>query len=466
MGKGVPHPATALVVEAQDLVVGVAHGAHLHGAALAHAHAVAKATRHQLEGIVVGLHRPQFIPAAVDAHAQRLFQLGKDIQGQRGASGAAAAADGHVKVQLGVQAAGRRIHGRVGRDGVDPRHAGIAAIGRARLAVQQAPDGGVLAGAGVILIHRHAALHRSGIHQVKGVVLDAQILIPAGVEAVGGRFRLPTVGSGVVGAGQRLAVHHHNAAGGVHRCGTVGRGIGIAVVHLVVGGVHHVVEAVLAQVHFVHRVGTRRHRLGLQRLNVGGVAHLIRHHAVEIILDVHMHNGIQPPAAAGLLRGEVQVSGVEVVRHSGLGNAQAVAALGCMAAQRHGLAHGIALSTPHHGDLPRGLVKINVQRFAAGQGHILVAVSGIAARYGDVHLRGISHGREMHPHHAILRAGLYQRRSLYFCCLCKGGSPAGHQQYKTQDQTNSAVQARSLLSMLFDVFYVRNDCTTHLASPP
>ena len=347
MGKGILHPAAALIIKPKNLVIGIAQGAHLHGAPLAHADAMAEAPGHHAPASAAAFHRPQLVLRAVDAHAQGAFQLGENVKGQRQRTACASRLCRDFHVQLGIQPAGRRVFGGMGRNAVNARN--LQALGAFPHGLQRSPglvreqalQSRVLSAVSVIRIHRQRPLHRGGVHAVKGVVLDGQVIVAGGVPQVLCGFRLPAVGGGIVGAGKACAVHQHNAAGGVHGPGAVDGAVGIAVIHLVAGGVHHIVKRGGAGVHLVQGIGAGSHGLGLERLGRGGIAHFIGQHAVKIILNIHMHHGIQPVTAAGKLRRQAKVTGVQVARHAGLGDFHPAAAAGCVTPEGHFPAHGV-----------------------------------------------------------------------------------------------------------------------------
>ena len=66
MGEGILHPLAALIVEAQHLIIGVAHLGHLLSAALAHADTMAPAAHSDAEAAVHRFHRPQLVLATVE----------------------------------------------------------------------------------------------------------------------------------------------------------------------------------------------------------------------------------------------------------------------------------------------------------------------------------------------------------------------------------------------------------------
>ena len=260
-GQGVLHLDAAGEIEAQDLCAGVALLGHLHGAPLAHAQAVAVAPGSHREAAGRWRDGPKLIFARIDAHPQGAFQLAENIKGEHPGVGSAVSGVGNGKIQLGIQLAGDGISGRVGRDGGYGCDGGPAAEGAGRLFVQQALQGVALRAGSA---DEEGLFPGIGVGQIVGVVLHGQVRISADAPGVFDGFGLSAVGGGIIRCCESVAVFQGDALGCVHRPGAGGRGSGGAVVHLVAGGVHHVVEGGGA-FHGPHGVGAGGNGLGLQR---------------------------------------------------------------------------------------------------------------------------------------------------------------------------------------------------------
>ena len=86
--------------------------------------------------------------------------------------------------------------------------------------------------------------HRGGAaHQVKGVFLHGEIAVAGAAPSVQCAFRLSAVGGGVVAGGQLAVIGQHDALGGRDCGGTGGGAVRIAIVDLIVGSIHHVIQA-------------------------------------------------------------------------------------------------------------------------------------------------------------------------------------------------------------------------------
>ena len=399
--KGIGHHAAAAEIEAQNLIIAIAQFAHAHRAALAHARAVAKAPR--LHGIAAGCgrYRPQLVAGGVDAHVQGRFQFAEDIKGQRTGAARAVCRDGHVKIQLGIQAAGRGIARRMRRNGIDGFNAHtLRAKHGLGLSVQKTAQRAVALRAA--FIHLEGTHNGSGILIIVGIVLDGNIIILGGAPDVAHRFNLSAVGRGIIGSGIGIAVHGYKATGFLHHLHTAGVARGRAVIHLIVGSIHHVVAACSGGVHGTDGISTRRNALRLERFQRGGIAHLIGQHAAQIILNKHMRDGIQLIDAAAADGFELQIARIQIAADARLADLHTVVrSAGRMAAQAKIRAHGGGHAVLGQGQLTRCAVKAHRHRAAVGQGGRAAAIQRVAAANGNIQPRGRTQRGQIHAHRAI-----------------------------------------------------------------
>ena len=396
----IQHPHAAGVVKAQDLVVGVAHEGHLHGSPLAHAHAVAVAPGGDHKGVAALRHRPELVFRAVDAHAQRAFQLAENIEGDdaRGYLSVQRVAD--LEIHFAVQTAGVSKSRRMGRNGMHGGDGDPVSESRGGFFIQQTGQPAALR---IAAAHAHAEHPRVGIAQVVGVVLNDQVVRPGHVPGVLHRFRLPAVGGGVIGGGIFAAVLHCDAAGFVHGPAAVFVAGGRAVVHLVGGGVHQVKERG-GLLHGVQGIGAGGDGLGFQRFQAGGIAHFVGQHAVEVILYVYPGHHIQ----GGTLCRELQVAGIDVLRDPALGDFHAAG----QPRQAEGRAQIADRAACHQGQLAGAFIEAHRRRAAAVE---RLSVHGIGAAERQFQRGWISQGQKAHPHDAVLETALAQGRAFRAC---------------------------------------------------
>ena len=91
--------------------------------------------------------------------------------------------------------------------------------------------------------------------------------------------------------------------------------------------------------HHAHGIGARSHGLCLEGLDVGRVAHLVGQHAIEIIFDINIGDGIKRIAAAAGNGFEGQIARVGIVAFARLADLDAVGAAGAVAAKGKAGAH-------------------------------------------------------------------------------------------------------------------------------
>ena len=448
-GKALPHPLTALIIKAQNFVVGIAQLAHVHSAPLAHAHAVTVAPGLQAEAGGGLFHAPQLVFGGLDAHAQQAFQLGKNIAGDGHAlQPPAAVSDGQGKVHFRIQPAGSLVLGRMGRNALqgDGRNA-LPKLGR-RFLLKKRDQPGRIGRAGQILIDRLFLHRRAGIVIIEGIVLDGKIGVCAAAHAVGRGFGLPAVAGGIIRHDVLAAVLEHDAPGGVHGGNTVGVARGRASVDLIAGGIHHVVTARGAAAHHPHGVGAGGHRLRLQSLHIAGIAHFIGNYAVEIILDIHMGDHIEFVASAGLPHGlKGQVAGIGIAAFPGLSDPDAVRTGSAVPPQGKIAAHVDHRAVLGQRQLPGGAVKTDGQACPAGKGAGQISAQTVAARHGQIQPGRAAQRGQPDPHHAVLRRGLSgQGGGLNRHLICSGcpGRDDAHQQAKSRKKDGDLLQGRVL----------------------
>ncbi len=354
MGKGILHAHAVFIIKAENLIVGIACIRHLLRAALAHADAVTVAPDRQQKIAILLADRPQLVFRAVDGQAQSPFQLAENIERQRHGLRLAVHQRRHIKIQFGIQAAGRRVFGRMGRNRVDAQNGAVCAAPlRCGTRLQQVFQRLILGCMRKIRINRQFARAAVGIQAVKRVVLDGEIVHTGGTPGVPRRFRLAAVGGRVVSARQATIVHQHNALCFVHSpCGAVVGGRA-TVVDLICRGVHQIIAFGRIGIHGTQRVGARRHGLCLQRLQRRGGTHLIRHNAIKIIFQIHMHDHIQRIRPVFILRQELQIARIDIARTACLRNFHATDSTGLSATEEHFLPHRIALPLMRQGQRAR-----------------------------------------------------------------------------------------------------------------
>ena len=448
-GKAFLYPLAALVIETQNFIVGIAQLAHVHGAALAHTHAVAVAPGLQAEPGGRLLHAPKFVFGGLDAHAQHAFQLGENIAGYgNGLQTAAGGSGGQLKVHLRIQAAGRLVFGRMGRDALqrDKRHA-LPQLAF-RLALQKGYQPRRVGRMGQILVYSLFLHGRTGVGIVKGVVLDGKVGICPAAHAVGCGFGLSAVAGGIIGHNVLATVLKHDTPGGVNGGDAVGVARGRAPVDLIAGGIHHVVAAGGPAAHHPHGVGAGGHRLCLQRLYIAGVTHFIGNHAVEIVLDVDMGDDIELVASAGLLHClKGQVSGIGIAAFPGLRDHDSVHAGGAVAAQGKIAAHVYHHAILGQRQLAGGAVEADGQACPAGKRAGQIAAQTVAARHGHIQPGGAAQRGQPDPHHAIQgrrlggQSGGLNRHASHVRRHC---GKSAHQQTESRKKGGDLLQCRVL----------------------
>ena len=251
-------------------------------------------------------------------------------------------------------------------------------------------------------IHLKGTHNGSGILIIVGIVLDGNIIILGRAPDVAHRFDLSAVGCGIIGSGIGIAVHGHKAAGFLHRLHTAGVARGRAVIHLIAGGIHHVVAARGGGVHGADGISTRRNALRLERFQRGGIAHLVGQHAVQIILNKHVRDGIQLVNAAAADGLELQIARIQIAADARLADLHAVVrSAGRMAAQTEIRAHSGGHTVLGQGQLARGAVEAHRHRAAVGQGGRAAAIQRVAATNGNIQPRGRAQRGQIHAHRAI-----------------------------------------------------------------
>ena len=348
------------VVEVEDVGIAPPFVCHLLRAALAHAHAVAVAgvdqlvagrglarVEHAQAGVGEQAGRTHFIERAVDGDRYRaggaaqagkrgvvgLLDLrllrkrdqavfvdvphvirdpfqGHELWGRNGGDAAARGRDQQGDAHPGVAPAGRVVLGFIGF------HRGRAhdaeGVGKAGIPHGDQNRRGFLLEEGLHFCrkgrgigHRFGdglhVLNRAGVGEVVGVVLHL-IIGKRGTPGVFGGFGLPAVGGAVVGVYHlACAVGNDLPLRGVDRRNDVGLAGIVAVVHLVGGGIHHVVRG--GGRDLAGRVASGAYGLDLQRLEREGIAHFVTHHAQKVIFQPHgvgHHQALRAGRSGGL----------------------------------------------------------------------------------------------------------------------------------------------------------------------
>ena len=262
-----------------------------------------------------------------------------------------------------------------------------------------------------------------GVLQVVGVVLDPQVGVAGGAPDVFDVLGLPAVGGGIVGGGEGAAGLEGDALRSIHGLGAGGGGGGRAAVHLVLGGVHHVVEGGGGVLHGPHGVSAGCDGLGLQRLQRGGCAHFVGQHAAEVIFHINVGDDI----VCAVPHGEEEIPGIQVARHPALGDLDAVLPVGGVAAQLESGAHIGGNAAAGEGQGAAGFIVSHRHLGAGGDLLFGLAVHGVAAVYGEVQHGGGAQGGEPHPHHPVPGGPGGERRGGGGVRGCGGGEKAQRQ---------------------------------------
>ena len=243
--------------------------------------------------------------------------------------------------------------------------------------------------------------HAVGVRQVVGIVPALQIpVVAAAAPHIRGQRHGAAVAGGVVAGGEAAVVGAHHALGVLHGLLHVFVVAVQALVHLIGGGVHQVVVPVACVPLALHGVGARGHRLGLQGLQRPGIAHLVGHHAAEVVLDA---DGEHRAQAAVLVARDREIARVEVVP-LGFGDVHAVLVIiAGLAGEGQGIAH-VQRESPH----------AEVDRVAAVGEHDLrvpieaearVVLHGVHAREPDRQVLRVGEGLQVHAQHAVVLDG-------------------------------------------------------------
>ena len=415
---------------------------HPLGAALAHAHAVAVAPHDDRErlrraGFVPGgFHRDQFVIRSVQPQGERALDLAVHVQchvpgpvGQHPFLFHRLRGQGHA-VRLRRRAGLCRRQGRSRRQGLQqlrPQREPQPFIHPAALEARvhrlngfdgiQLPFPVAVALRGQLLaqrrlqhgLQRRAALAAGGdgqfvlqaarVLQVVGVVLHGQIAVVVGAAPdLAGQRGLPAVAGGVIADRVAAAVQAHHAAGGVHRRDHVGV-LGVkALVHLVGRGVHQVVIPAGGLRFALHGVGARGHGLGLQRLDGEGIAHLVGHHAVQVVLHLDLQHRPQP---AVRVRGHGQIAAVQRVLFRFIDVNPVFRAVGGPVPGKHGAAAQIDRQPPH-GQVHAAVRRRKARPRAALEPKARIAVHGVDARERQIQLLRRAQRPQEHPQHAVV----------------------------------------------------------------
>ena len=307
-----------------------------------------------------------------------------------------------VKGQRAVHVAA--LYGRVQR--LDVRHRNQRRLG---LDLAQRVDQKRLqrARAGQICRKLDGIDHGAGIFQIVGIVLPLDAAVVRAAPDIAGPGDLAAVGRGVIALGIRTRRRDaHHAGGGRNGLGDVLiLGI-IALEHLIGGGVGHVPVPARRCGLAPQGVGAGGHGLGLQRLQREGIAHLVGHHAQQIVL----HRDGQHRPQRAVLRRDGQIAHVKVAG-LGFGDVQAVFAVGGVPRQRERLAHADAQTADREPDF----AAVDAQRRlrAAVEADGPVAVHGVIARQRQMQRLFALHGAQEHAQHAVVLPGRFghgQRR--------------------------------------------------------
>ena len=250
--------------------------------------------------------------------------------------------------------------------------------------------------------HLKGAHRGSRILIIVGIILDADIIVAGIAPDIAGGFDLPAVAGGVIGGGIRAAVHGHDAPGLLHRLAAAGVAGGRAVVHLIVGGIHQVVGAAPAVIHGAHRIGAGADTLGLERLQGGGIAHLIGQHAHQIILDEHVHDDLHAIDAAAFDGSELHVARVQIGADPGLPDLHAVVfPRAAVAAQGKIAPHLPGGAAGGQRQPSGGAVQAHADRAALRKRRGRRAIQRIAAADGHIHPPRMAQRGKIHPNHAV-----------------------------------------------------------------
>ena len=348
------------IVEFQNILIGFSiiqrHDAR---AVLAHAHAMSIAAEgYGIRAGRLGDHNGLII-AGIDRQSEQAFNAAVGIDIAAGGefhriAGGIFAGAAHRKLQLFVQNGRRCIPGRMRHDGRDlldgngtrrdvclgDRRRDAGDQPAAQRGIQRIAGGGITRNGG-------AARARRRRFQIVRVILYHAVGKRAAPH-VFGAVRLTAVAGGIVAFGEAAAGIQQAAGGLVYRLDHLAVRRIVALVHLRIGVIGHIIGVVFARVRHDDRVISRGHGLRLQRLQRPAVAHLVGDHAVKVILNVHVQHG-NDRAAAGV---EHQIA-AEHIAHGRIGKLQSRHA-GALSGKRHFFAHAIAFAADGHRQFSAG----------------------------------------------------------------------------------------------------------------
>ena len=333
---------------------------------------------------------------------------------------------GEGEVHLGIQTAGRCVLGRMRGHVFEGLQGGVALRGRIAhaaelahgLGFEQADEARCVHRAGQIGVYGFLLHGGAGVGIVEGIVLDLHV----GVSAAGAvDFGLAAVAGGIVGGDVAGAVHEHDALGGVHGGHAVGVARRRAAVYLIAGGVLYVVETGSAVLHHAHGIGARGHGLCLEGLDVGRVAHLVGQHAIEIIFDIDVGDGIKRITAAAGNGLEGQIARIGIVAFTRLADLDAVGAAGAVAPQGKAGAHVGFDPVMGQRDRTGGTAETHRERAAAGN-EFARGGNAVVAHHRQIQPGGITQRGKVDPHHAVHGRGpRSQRRGSHLHVAYRSG---------------------------------------------
>ena len=260
-----------------------------------------------------------------------------------------------------------------------------------------------------VLIEGHGLGNRRAVAQVVRIVLNLQIRIGTAAPRVGNGLGLAAVRGGVVAGHVVPADRADNAAGFLNRLHAARVAFRRAVVYLIAGRIHEVVGRRL-RAHLFERIGARRHRLRLERLQREGVIQFVRQNAAHVILHVHVDDDLHIAA----LGNELDIAGIQVLRLPRLRDAHAVIAAGLVPPELKARAH--ALRLPVHGHSKRTAAVADGHLRAARDSPGRIPADGVAAVYGQIDAGVLPDGGQIHAHRARDRRALHRavlRRSRH-----------------------------------------------------
>ena len=264
--------------------------------------------------------------------------------------------------------------------------------------------------AGKIGVNGFAFYSGAGIGIIEGIVLHLHVGI---ARAAARGFSLTAVACRIVGSDVFRAIHQHNTTGGIHSADAVGVARRRAAVNLIAGGIHHVVHAGSTAAHHTHCIGTCGNRLRLERLQTAGIAHFIRQHAVEIVLNIDMCDGIQLISVGGRNRLKRQIARIRILAFTRLRNQNAIGPAGAMAADGKASAHISGLAIVAERNRTAEGIKTHRQCRPAGQE---LPVYAVIAAHSQIQRGRIAQRGQINANHAVHGfgfAGKCGRNHLY-----------------------------------------------------